>query len=323
MINLELPEIESYKLSLDNDKYGWPDQYGSSYIAADYCNTKHNKIKLNHHWLHGCNGPWENAHPFMYVKSFPENHFILVARKDQENYLKNHGAKNVRAIGLPIAYLPETKCERIQNSILFMPTHLRPEEKYATIEMIQEYISYILKVKKSFDFAAICLHSHFFEFEEFMSEFRKSGIQLIKGANNQDRNALLRQKMIMEQFSVMSTNGWGSHVAYALAFGCKVSIEGPKIEKNKEETYKAPTKKGRKHLIEIMFSDEFIKQRETFLDKFYVSPENAVSDIELGQWLIGSDNKISPSEMKELFKAQHKDRFQNVLRYLKTKIVGK
>lgn len=310
MTEVKLPPIELYQFDPDNDKYGWSDQYGSSFIAANYCERNHEQIKLRHHWLHGCNGPWENAHPNMYVKTFPEEHYILVARKDQEDYLKSHGAKNVKAIGLPISYLPETNCKRIPNSILFMPTHLRPEEKYATTKMIKDYIEYVSDIRKSFEFSAICLHSQFFGFKEFMKEFKKLNILLIKGANNHDRNALLRQKMIMEQFTTICTNGWGSHIAYGLAFGSKIAIDGPKIEKNKEQTYQAPTKKGRKHLIEIMFSEEFIKQREFFLQKFYTNPKFAVADVELGEWLIGVENRISLTEMEKLFNYRFQDYLQ-------------
>lgn len=315
-----LPEIQSYKLNKENPKYGWPDQYGSSYIAAEYMKIKHSNTLLKHHWLHGCNGPWENIHPLLYIREIPEEHYILVARKDQEIYLKSHGAKKVKAIGLPIAYISDTNSpKRQENSILLMPTHLRPAEKYATLEMIKEYILFAKEISADFGYKAICLHSHFFKFQEFLDEFTNAGIHIIEGASNDDKNALKRQKSMFEQFEVMCTNGWGSHVAYALAFGSKVSICGPKIEKSKEDFLQAPGWENRKDVIEKMFLPEVLLEKESFLKKFQVYPRDSFADKELGKFLIGDDCKISPEEMKAFFKKNISYKISSVLKLIMKK----
>lgn len=299
-MNVQLVDPEFYKLDPDNKKYGWSDQYGSSYIAAEYCNLNRNLNPIRHHWLHGCNGPWENNHLNMYVRNFTDQYMYLVARKDQEDYLKSNGINNVKAIGLPIVYLKEQNMERIKDSVLFMPTHIRPGEKYVTENIIEEYINYIEKIAKHFRFAAVCLHSAFFLHDEFISKFKKLNIEIIQGASNQDKNALKRQKMIFQQFETLVTNGWGSHVAYGLYFGTKLSIDGPKIEKSKQDFLSAPGWEGREDVIDAIFDPKAISEKEIFLNKFYVSPLDAVPDKSLGLWLVGAENKISPLEMKEI-----------------------
>ena len=73
-------------------------------------------------------------------------------------------------------------------------------------------------------------------------------------------------------------------------------------------------------LVEARSCERFKRLSEglsdDYLKKFYVDPRDGISDADLGNWLVGLDNKVSPKEMylilKEGFKETILDRFKKI-----------
>jgi hypothetical protein len=61
----------------------------------------------------------------------------------------------------------------------------------------------------------------------WVKEFKALGIEIIEGVNADDKNALIRQSTVFQYFNHLTTDAWGSQIAYKLYYGMKVSICGP------------------------------------------------------------------------------------------------
>jgi hypothetical protein len=99
-------------------------------------------------------------------------------------------------------------------------------------------------------------------------------------------------------YETVFTNDFGSHVAYALFFGCKVSISDLSI--SLDLLYDGTWNRN-PDSINHFYSEDFLNLKELYLKKFYVNPFDAVSDVELGKELVGYYYKVSPFKMRVLF----------------------
>lgn len=289
-------------------EFNGSDFYGAYHVAAQYAGIALPKFySTKSFWAHGVNGPWENIsrESLVFLPYYNPDLNVFVARKDQQEYLKSNGYKNTRAIGVPYAYVPHQGQKRVSGSLLVMPSHSIQGMMVDDNKSFEIYIDQILKVSCYFSDVTVCLHSGCIKNGFWLNEFNALGFDVIQGANPSDRNSLIRMKSIFEQYDVMTTNMWGSHVAYALAEGCRVSIFGHDPKWNLKSLLDAELGKSINHdsvrkssIIDRYNNYQLELDCRIFLNKFFVDPKNAVSDISLGKWLIGIDCKISPLEMQ-------------------------
>jgi len=301
--NIKLPHTINFVKRLGQE-YASSDNYGAIKVAAEYCGIKEPFKSLKAIWQHGCLKPWFMEFPETLVYNAPRaiNKTVFVARKDQEKYLSDAGYKNVHAIGLPFIYLPEISITRRTKSLLVVPIHsLAGKLAFETTREMEQYANYIKTIEHQFSEVVVCVHPGCIENGYWVTQFEKLGIKWISGAQSNDANALLRMKMLFSQFEYMTTNGWGTHIAYALACGAKVSIAGIAPEYNVEAILSDKGWGGNETAIRMSLSEENAKKERDFLEKFYVSPHLGVEDQALGDWLIGLENKKSPSELEKLF----------------------
>jgi len=106
---------------------------------------------------------------------------------------------------------------------------------------------------------------------------------------------------IFSAFEFVTTNGFGSHVAYAAAFGSKVSFWGPMahwdVSAFKEDTLYRNCPEAVIRTVEFQ-GEAFL--RETF-PEFFTEPWLAQTRVEWGQREIGWENRRSPAELKHIF----------------------
>ena len=219
--NLILPPIIPYQLSAKFEN-GWTDQYGAISIALLYAKMKSKEpVFIKGFWDHGCGAPWINNSPNWLVCNAInlKNEYVYTCRKDNEIILQKAGYLKSQAIGLPILYTKSLNLRRIPRSLLVMPTHTLSGDSFDDKTAFQEYVKEIKLSTDGFEHVVICIHPSCHKNGLWTREFESQGFDVIYGALNYDRNALIRMRALFEQFEVVTTNGWGSHVAYALAFG--------------------------------------------------------------------------------------------------------
>ena len=186
---------------------------------------------INGIWQHGVFGPWDLQIPKSTIYNSPASldTLCLVARDDLKTALVELGYRNVQAIGMPINYLPDKNFDRIPGSLLVMPSHSLVGFQYRNHDQFLKYAEEIYQASKNFKTTLICLHPNCIKNKLWIREFEHFGFEITFGADTGDLNALERIRSLCAQFEVVTSNDWGSHIAYSLALGCKVSISGTRI----------------------------------------------------------------------------------------------
>jgi hypothetical protein len=286
---------------------GWSENYGATIQAAKYADTKiKSPIAFQGFWQHGCFGPWDMEIPeslTYYNQENFKNWPVLVARKDEEIVLRKQGLHLARAIGLPIVYAEPIAQPHIPNSLLIVPTHTMSGMQFPNSSDFVRYADQLKIFVGKFDYVAACIHPSCWKNRLWLDEFRELGLPIIKGADGTDQNSLCRMKTLFRSFQNVTSNGWGSHIAYALAENARVSIYGTQPMCSADEMRKVDaTTRDNFQSQSYRLSPEFAAKRKRHLERYYTTPDGGVSDIEYGRYLIGSDNKISTSEMKEVLR---------------------
>jgi predicted O-linked N-acetylglucosamine transferase (SPINDLY family) len=229
---------------------------------------------------------------------------IFVARQDQADYLRSHGYKGAQAIGLPILYTNPTQLARIPASLLVVPTHTLPGATFSDRRPFEQYADAIQAAASHFERVVVCVHPSCASNGLWITEFKARNIEIVSGARAMDRHALKRMRALFEQFEYVTTNGWGSHIPYALAFGAKVSIFGPAISRPEDDDKNAKNDvawaTNPDAWTAFSSSTVKVKQRQ-FLDRLYQEPHKGVYDPAWGEWFLGASHKLSPEEMCKMF----------------------
>lgn len=317
--NFGLPEFRLSSRAASSGN-AWSDHYGAVSLACEYADYPMTLDFFVAFWQHGCFGPWEKAIPGRILYN-NENRFrgwrVFVARADEEQYLRSQGFKRARAIGLPFVYVKARNQLRCKKSLLILPTHSLTGFSVPDRNLFHVYVREVVAFRRKFDRVVACVHPSCFENGFWVDEFREHGIPVIRGADSRDANALLRMKTLFSKFDYVTTNGWGSHVAYALSCGAKLSIFGTFPDFSAENYMRCDQtwQNHERRLIEVSLGP-VVSERDRFLAKFHRPPMEGVQDVEMGNWLIGQENKVSPYSMRSILRQAFGHSFVSRLRVL-------
>ena len=296
-----LPSVRPYNRRLGHD-YGFSDQYGAFQVAARYCNVLNN-YPFPGIWQHGCFGPWDQVSPGAILYHSPSigEKSAFVARMDERELLRNQGVYNVHAIGLPFVYLSDVHEARMKDSLLVVPSHsIKGQPSFKKRKQLRQYAALINEIREQFAQVVVCLHYGDLCNNYWVQEFSEYDIPYVLGAVPHDSNSLLRIKMLFSRFEYVTTNSWGSHVAYALACGAKLSIWGDPPERDVSVQEKDLGAGGSDN-IKLRSAPEVLRKRSNYLSKFFTIPRNGVCDPSVGLRLIGQENRCHPDELMDLF----------------------
>jgi hypothetical protein len=302
------------------------DYYGASYVLSKYLNAKFKnrectRLVYTHGWIPDY---WLGSDPrIIYAQSYlDKNQLILVARESIKNYLISLGYRNVHSIGLPIVYLPSRKQKRIPGSLLVMPTHSLDYTKHNHWKF-KEYVEEINKIKHNFQKIFICIHPSCIKNNYWVNEFKDAGYQIIQGIDIQDKNAIYRLKAIMESFEFITTNGFGSHIAYAAFFGAKVSIYGTFTEYKRADFINDPFYGNNPDILEKSIELSSIASLYNSYPHLFREPHLATEYLEWGRYEVGYHEKKSGNELlnilkesrsNSIFKANFKELLLRIIR---------
>lgn len=291
--------------------------YGADLILREYCRLDDQTKAVPGYWMHGWIPDYHNIHSeFIALHKKPgqqEDHDYQkqieyekvhvpqwVSRKDQADYLLACGYCKVQAIGLPIAYLPKVPVARIPGSLLVMPPHSHnthgPDDPLA-----EEYAEVIASKKKNFDHIKVCLNVDDFMKHQWVESFRKRDIDVFIGSDQGDLYTLHRLRRILSSFEYVTTNGYGSHVAYAAYCGAKVSVFGPFAEWPEFRMARThATRMFPRLLLDQMevCAESSIRAHMPFL---FTQPDHAEARSAWGAEQVGEANVRPPAEIRSLF----------------------
>ena len=295
---LDLPAIDMGPLS------GMSLMYGADRIIAEYTGQSLVPTGIRGEWQHGWHPVHHQVSPFwiggLSLSKRPRRR-SWVARADEVRFLESRGYR-AKAIGLPICYLPHRDYHRQPGSLLVMPAH---SSSFVPIFDSEEdrqaaYVRYAGSLDGQFPDVAVCLHEECIRQGLWVGDFEQIGFTVIQGASVRDRNSLERVRALMSQFEYVTSNVLGSHIAYAAAFGAKVSIAGPIHQWDRKLAVQEPLYRENPALLDILDTEEQLA-RDNF-PFLFVEPSDAKTQVEWGRAMIGMDNVLSPREMVALFR---------------------
>ena len=259
-------------------------------------------------WAHGIFGPWETQLEGRLTYNTGKrlkNWKIFTARQDEQDTLTSQGHTSALAIGAPIVYAPLIHQPRIENSLLIVPTHTLPGIKFPDRSEFKQYAEQICHEAKQFEHVFVCLHPSCFKNGFWLDEFSGSGFRVIQGASPSDTNAHTRIRSLFSAVEYVTTNGWGSHVSYALAEGAKVSIYGtePRLKHEHYQSIGEVTWGRNPNALRELLSEAQRQKRVEYFAKHTCKPIEGTCDTELGKSLIGAQHKLTPEQMKECLDA--------------------
>ena len=271
------------------------DYYGASSEFVSYAGRSPNKWKLDWLWQHGWIPNFSLVDPLVItatVKGLERDESWFVSVAEEKRFFNQNGFKSVEAVGLPIIYTNTGSVDRIADSLLVMPIHSSPWA--ALPQKFREFVAMVHDLKPFFSKIVFCLHESCLDNGLWVNELREFDIPYVLGASISDRNSLTRSSLLFQQFETVLTNGFGSHLSYAAAFGAKLSIFGeyPKIDpsglKNEPFYRKFP------HLLKTyipLCSEENIRDKLEFL---FCDPLKAKAHVDWGRRQIGWSHKVTP-----------------------------
>ncbi len=291
--------------------------YGAQTVAREYCGLPPPVPDIWGYWMHGWLPEFHNIHPALialhkkdgqhegydFLKQIEAEKRDVpqwVSRQDQAEYLIGFGYRKVRAIGLPVCYLPDRPVERVPGSLLVMPPHSHhchgPGDPLA-----ERYADQILAIRDRFTHVYVSLNEDDYRTREWVDAFEKRGISVFVSSDQGNPRTLQRLRQILSSFEYVTTNGYGSHIAYAAMFGAKVSIYGEFADFPIERMRRTHALKMFPRLLDeavYLCSESAMRQH---YGQFFVEPDKAVERVDWGRKQVGWENRLSPDGLAEAF----------------------
>lgn len=277
--------------------------FGDTAVAARFVGLSRPPGPIKGEWQHGVVVAERNRNPDWIIGGDGLSHSrrskrYFVARADQVHALAGFGFSDVHAIGLPFAYVTPPRVVRVAASLLAMPSHGLPE---IGSRVVHTYADYIAAQRRHFDEVAVCLHSVDFADDSVRLPFERQGITVVRGADPDDAHAYDRMAELFSMFDVVTSNEFGSHVAYAGACGAKVAIDGPSQAFDRRMYLKLPYYRNNAAVLDLM--EEFVTSRtlERAYPFLFAEPREAQPCRAWAAEQIGEDNRRTPGELRSLF----------------------
>ena len=291
--------------------------YGAHRIARDYCGLQLSDPAISGYWMHGWIPAYHNLDPALIalhkkggqdegydfeaqIRDEKEHIPQWVSRLDQADFLISHGYRHVKAIGLPITYLPKPDVRREAGSLLVLPPHSHKSHGPGD-PVAERYASMIADLKHRFERIWVGLHEDDIAKRQWVEAFRAHGIDVFPTTDQSDPNTLVRLQRILCSFEYVTTNGYGSHIALAAYCGARVSVYGSFAEFPYERMKVAHAVKMFPRLLDDAYylcTEEALRKHYPFL---FVEPDKAALRQEWGAREVGEPCRVSPGELARLF----------------------
>jgi hypothetical protein len=278
--------------------------YGADHVLYSYIKPDLFPTNIKGEWVHGVHFPFEKNSPLEHIGGnyHNKNSLHLVPRKDIEEYLLSEGYL-AKAIGMPICYLPNKLYQRKRSSLLIMPPHSTfyiAQHSDRKDSRFTEYIDYLKKQSAYFTIQGVSIHNECLKRGLWVNEFAALKIPIVQGASVSDSNALDRIRALMYQFDYVTGISFGSHTAYAAAFGAKVSVAGGCWKESKKEFLKDPFYQENPKLLD--YRTEYYELARQYYPFLFVEPKDSQQHIDWGQEMIGMNNVLPAKELARLLK---------------------
>jgi hypothetical protein len=181
-----------------------------------------------------------------------------------------------------------------------MPPHSHKNHS-AGDPLAEAYADAIADCRLNFEHVWVCLHEDDLAKRQWVDSFLERGISVFPSADQSDPLTLCRLHSILSAFEFVTTNGYGSHIAYAAYCGAKVSIFGPFADFPRERMARTHAVKMFPELVDLAYelcTESALRMQYGFL---FGEPHKAKLLREWGQDEVGFSNRLSPQELAGVF----------------------
>tara|TARA_B110000008_G_scaffold270524_1_gene300844 strand:+ start:768 stop:1754 length:987 start_codon:yes stop_codon:yes gene_type:complete len=288
----ELNSFQSQEINLRNSM----DRYGFSYLLANHLGMN-SPWRAFCDWVHG----WVWWEDIMGPKDILSNYLvpndisIVVATQNQKKVISDHGYNNSIFVGgLPYAYCPDVDIPKCQNVLLAILPHSAESQDYDVFD--KHYLDYLHAIKDNWESIFVSIF-YLDENERLISEIERRGLKVVIGANPNDRYSMLRTQLMFNLADAVNSNVMGSHIAYALASNCKVSLVDDLYTFDQSINMKANPHLIKEDVDKFLFvnSSEYLKDQFKYL---FVDPALGERNKKLGDEYIGRENVLENIALK-------------------------
>lgn len=276
-------------------------QYGADKVASRHCGLMDIPGSITGRWDHGWVAPYKLKYPILATQtsvSRAAGKQFFVANQTISERLMQEGFAAV-PIGLPIAYAKSPALARRESTLLVMPHHSTKESSLSCF--FEAYVSEINKIRSSFDDVFVCLHASCIKKGYWVSEFKNQGYKIIRGGDPNDRNSLSRMQALFKQFEYVTTNAYGSCIAYASAYGAKVFVYGSFCQPSPCDFETDPFYMQNPDIVEIACAFAGESHLHANYPWLFCDGREARLNVDWGRAEIGASNLVTPSVMRALF----------------------
>lgn len=260
-------------------------------------------------WQHGWQPQEFNVDPDLVgaddgMASYHLDRITFVAREDQVLALKSYGFTDVYAIGLPFAYALANNPPSLQSDrsgTLVVPTgHMTKENSRTDFTPDLRYIRWLrdgIKGDSSFE---VMLTARDIALGRG-SVWESKGFRVVRGADPDDSDSLSRLVNIFRRYDHVTTNDFGSPIAYAAAAGCRISVTGPQTRLEKESVFELTLYRNRPELADLMpdLAEKVLSRLKTL--GVVCSFEEATTHQDWAMTEIGMENILLPGTARKFF----------------------
>jgi len=304
--------------------------HGFSELLAEKYNSG-NSVRTSYKWIHGA--IFDEIQSIGFLEGLRRTSGIVVPSKGVADYLRDLGFISVIVGGLPFSYVSDVS-ERllgVQDSMLAIPSHSFTDKTRYT-----SYLDFLQAFKGNYEKIYVLVGRHYIDGHDtltFFEEINRRGLWPLKGAIAEDRHSLKRVRLILSSFPSITTNCLGSHIAYALLVGSKLSISGPyisprEVSNNMDLLYERQIKTFKYIFGQARAEQEYenfehsyteAKMRTYFPHLLTEKTLCGRQDIALGRRLCGVEHTLNAEQFREVFDLNPLD----IVRTVSKKLIGR
>lgn len=308
---------ESFKFYNKIFKLWAPNDIEFHYYGASYYLLKSLKLRMpaeivckHINWPHG----WVPKHEikansigriYPAFESIDIPYYNFISTKLHEEFLREKGVSNVKAIGHPFIYSNFKKRKPVLNSLLVLPIHTSSGQSFSEVDF-EKYVDEIDKIRHNYSVVDVMIHPNCIRQGYWINEFSKRKYRTFSGFEPSNMRTGSNLKKIFSKYEYMTTNGFGSHIVFAAYCGLKVSIYG---------TFATEDMEGLKQYIDIF--PEYYKNNYYFIGEkrivlrsevdlklnfpfLFKNPKNAILAVDWAKDELGFENKINSADFTKI-----------------------
>ncbi len=287
--------------------------YGARQILSRYTGLPEERLRFRAHWMHGWIPAFQNVHPAFIALHKTEKIGIgmrwrrdrfdkrlaqWVCREDQAVFLRQHGYSDVGAVGHPLSYACfESLSYRLPGSLLLVPPH-GGGHRGERDALVLRYVEFIQSIRREFSEVCLCVTVADYLARNWWPVFEKIGVETIVSVERSHPFALDRMMGLLSRFEFVTTNGFGSVIAYASLAGCKVSISGPYAELPQELLKKAHAVMHHPELLQTQIDICSETMMRHHYPELFCLPQESLCRIAWAEQELGFSCRRSPEWMR-------------------------